>query len=134
MINPTEIGAGTEEEELYRENILDHFRHPHNFGAMEATITHREFNPLCGDDIQLFLRIDQDKITDAHFAGSGCAISVASASMLTDKIKGMTLDQAKQLRREEVLEMLGVDLGVVRMKCGLLSLKVLLKGLGENHE
>ncbi len=125
-MDPSWIG----EDDLYRENILDHFRHPHNFGSLQAcTFSHREFNPVCGDDIQLFVALEHGKVGDARFVGKGCAISMASASMLTDKIRGLSVEQLKQLQRDDVLEMLGIELGVVRMKCGLLSLKALLKGI-----
>ena len=122
------------EQEIYKENILDHYKYPHNHGDLpENTLTHREHNPLCGDEIIIYLKINEGKVEDVKFKGSGCAISIASASMLTDKIKGKTLEEVKQVRKEDILEMLGIPIGVVRMKCALLSLKTIHKGL-ENYD
>ncbi len=117
-------------DEVYKENILDHYKYPRNFGRMEGpTVKHREFNPLCGDNIEISLSIKDGKVADAKFIGSGCAISMASASMLTEKIKGMPLNEVKKLNDESIIKMLGINLGFVRMKCGLLSLKALSNGL-----
>ena len=123
----------TEEEELYKENIIDHYKHPHNKEAIpDCQLTHREYNPLCGDDITIYIEIENEKVKRATFQGHGCAISQASISMLTDKIKGMEVKKAKELTREEILDMLGIPIGPVRMKCALLSLKVLIKGIENN--
>jgi nitrogen fixation protein NifU and related proteins len=125
---------GTEEEEIYKENILDHYKNPRNNKELSNPfIKHREFNPVCGDDLTIYLEVKDDVITDASFEGNGCAISIAAASMLTDLIKGKTLDQVKEIKREEIFEVLGISLGVVRMKCGLLSLKAVVKGINEKE-
>jgi len=118
-------------DDFYRENILDHYRHPRNAGTLESpTHSHEEDNPLCGDVIRMELHVSEDNIIDqVAFSGKGCAISQASASMLTEMIKGKTLDEVKQIGKEDILEALGIEIGPVRMKCALLSLKVLKAGV-----
>jgi nitrogen fixation protein NifU and related proteins len=125
-------------DDFYKENILDHYRHPRNAGVLEQpTHSHEEHNPLCGDIVRLDLHVDENNVIDqVAFKGKGCAISQASASMLTEMIKGKTLDEAKALNKESILEALGIEIGPVRMKCALLSLKVLKAGaygLGEEE-
>jgi nitrogen fixation NifU-like protein len=117
-------------EDLYRENILDHYQNPRNYGTLDhPDITYQDDNPLCGDVIRIDLKLDQDdRITEVAFSGEGCAISQASASMLTEEILGKTLDEVRQLSKDDILEMLGIQLGPVRIKCALLSLKVLKAG------
>ena len=120
----------SEEEEIYRENILDHYRHPHNMGELTScTVSHHELNPLCGDELTMYLVIEDNVIKDAKFSGHGCAISVASASMLTDKIKGMPVEKLVKLTEADISQMLGITLSVVRMKCGMLSLKAAMKAV-----
>lgn len=117
--------------DLYAENILDHFRNPHNKGRLEKpTISADDSNPLCGDKIYFDLHIDDSgKITDVGFSGEGCAISQASASMLTDEIMNKTSQELMDLPNEAVYTMLGVPLTTNRVKCALLSLVVLKKAL-----
>ena len=112
---------------LYREQILDHYKHPHNFGELEdADLEFEDTNPLCGDELRVQLRTDDDgRIEEVRFSGQGCAISQASASMVSDEIKGMTPAELLRLDREFVLELLGIDISATRMKCALLALKVL---------
>jgi nitrogen fixation NifU-like protein len=118
-------------EDLYRENILDHYQNPRHHGILEdPDISYQDDNPLCGDVIRIDLKVDdEERITDVAFSGEGCAISQASASMLTEEILGKTLGEVKALGKEDVLEMLGIQLGPVRLKCALLSLKVLKAGV-----
>jgi len=118
-------------DDFYRENILDHYRNPRNKGHLDnPTHMHEEHNPLCGDVIRIDLHVnDEDVIEDVRFQGEGCAISQASASMLTEMIQGKTLEEAKQVSKEDILEALGIDIGPVRLKCALLSLKVLKAGV-----
>lgn len=117
-------------DDLYRENILEHYKHPHNYGELDsATIVQEEHNPLCGDQLTLYLLVDGDTIKDVRFKGKGCAISQAAASMLTSEIIGKSTDFAKNLDKEFVLELLGIPIGPVRLKCALLSLKTLKAGL-----
>ena len=120
--------------EMYKEHILDHYKHPHNFGELnEPTMTHHEHNPLCGDDITIEIRVEDKKISDVAFHGHGCAISMASASLVTDKIKGMTLKEVKKLSKEDVLELLAIPISQVRLKCALLSLEVMQKAVNKEQ-
>ncbi|MDQ6742141.1 MAG: SUF system NifU family Fe-S cluster assembly protein [Candidatus Dormibacteraeota bacterium] len=117
------------DEQFYREYILDHYKNPRNFGRIEAPdITHEEYNPLCGDVVGMDFRLRDEVIEDVMFHGRGCAISQASASLMTERLKGMTLGEARQLSKEDVLEELGIDISPARLKCALLSLKVLKVG------
>ncbi len=115
----------------YQAQILEHYKHPHNRGLLEpATHRGRESNPLCGDDITLSLRVDgSDRIEDVRFDGEGCAISMASASLLTDAVKGKTLGDAAALDKDAVLANLGVPLSAVREQCALLALRALKSAL-----
>ena len=120
----------TNADDMYQENILDHFRHPHNFGQMDKPdVDVDDYNPLCGDKIGIQLRIEHEKIADIKFYGSGCAISQSSASMLTDEVKGKTIEDALKLNKQSVLELLGIQISYVRLKCALLSLKALKMAL-----
>ena len=123
-------------DDLYRELIIDRYRNPQFRGKLEPhDISFEDDNPLCGDHIRIDLRVDGgQRVVEAAFDGKGCAISQASADLLIESIIGKTLEQIKALTKEEHLEMLGLELGPVRMKCALLSLKVLkagVYGLGE---
>ena len=115
------------DDALYREEILEHYKRPHHWGPMEAP--DREFsdtNPLCGDELKVMLRVDDGgKIEDVRFDGHGCAISQAAASMVSDEIVGMSLDDVAKMDRDAILELLGIEISATRMKCALLSLKVL---------
>jgi len=116
-------------EDLYREVILDHYQNPRNYGTLEpADISYEEDNPVCGDHIRLDLRLQDGRVTDVRFSGHGCAISQASASMLTEEIQGKTLDELKAFSKDDLLDLLGIPLGPVRIKCALLPLKVLKAG------
>jgi len=117
-------------EDMYRENILDHYQNPRNYGTLDhPDISYQDDNPLCGDVIRLDLELDaENRVTKVAFSGEGCAISQASASMLTEEILGKTLEEVKQIGKDEVLDLLGIQLGPVRIKCALLSLKVLKAG------
>jgi len=131
-IDPNWIGSGSVEEEIYKENILDHYKNPRNFGELKSfTFSVKDSNPLCGDQFELFLKMNEGKVIDASFRGSGCAISTAATSMLTNKIKGMDIEKVRELSKEDVLEMIGISLDVVRLKCGLLSFNILNKGMDE---
>jgi nitrogen fixation NifU-like protein len=116
-------------EDLYREVILDHYQNPRNYGTLEQPdISYEEDNPVCGDHIRLDLRLNDGRVSEVRFSGHGCAISQASASMLTEAIQGKTLEELKAFGKEELLDLLGIPLGPVRLKCALLSLKVLKAG------
>jgi nitrogen fixation NifU-like protein len=118
-------------DDFYREEILEHYTHPHNYGTLDdADISHEEDNPLCGDRVRFDLSLAEDgqTIDDVKFSGVGCAISKASASMLTDLVLGKTLDEVRELTKNDMLDELGIDLGPVRLKCALLPLKVIKIG------
>ena len=113
-------------DDFYKEYILDHYRNPRNFGHLEhPTAVAEDLNPLCGDKIQMELLVGADgKIADVRFSGKGCAISQASASMLTESIKGKTLEEVAQLSHDVVIENVGIGISPTRMKCAMLGLKV----------
>ena len=113
-------------DDLYRDEILEHYRRPHNFGTLAAPdAVHEGANPLCGDRITLMLAIEDETVREVAFTGRGCAISQASASMLTDEIKGKPLSHVAELGREDVLDTLGIEISPARLKCALLSLETL---------
>ncbi len=117
------------DDQFYREYILDHYKNPRNYGRLEpADITHEEDNPLCGDVIGMDFKVDGGRITDVRFHGRGCAISQASASLLTERLKGLTLEDARKIGKEDVLGELGIEISPARIKCALLALKVLKVG------
>jgi nitrogen fixation NifU-like protein len=115
------------DDQLYREYILEHYKRPHNWGELEhPDLQAHDLNPLCGDELQVQLAVDEEgKISDIAFSGHGCAISQASASMVSDEVKGMKVSDLLSLNREFVLDLLGIDISAQRMKCAMLSLKVL---------
>ncbi|MEA2596065.1 MAG: nitrogen fixation protein NifU [Thermomicrobiales bacterium] len=117
-------------ESLYREIILDHYRNPRNKGILDpADFTYEDTNPLCGDEIRIDLRIKDGVVDEVRFSGRGCAVSQASASMLTEMVEGQSLDDVKALTKDDLLEELGVPISPARLKCALLSLKVLKAGI-----
>lgn len=123
-------------DDLYREVIIEHYKHPSYRGRLDPhDIQFADNNPLCGDHIEITLRTDErGNVADARFNGHGCAISQASADLLMESIIGKPVEEVKRLNKQDVLDMLGIDLGPVRLKCALLSLKVLkagVYGLGE---
>ena len=123
-------------DDLYRELIIDRYKNPIYRGELDPNdITFEDDNPLCGDHIRIDLRVDEDDIvTEALFSGQGCAISQAAADLLLESVQGKHLDDVKMLSKENLLDMIGIDLGPVRLKCALLPLKVLkagVYGLGE---
>ncbi|MDL1912534.1 SUF system NifU family Fe-S cluster assembly protein [Chloroflexi bacterium CFX6] len=122
-------------DDLYREVIIEHYKNPSYRGKLDPhDIRFADNNPLCGDHIEITLQTEDGKVKDARFDGHGCAISQASADLLIESIIGKPIEEVKQLNKEHVLDMLGIDLGPVRLKCALLSLKVLkagVYGLGE---
>jgi len=118
-------------EDIYREIILDHYRNPRNKGSLpNADISIHDSNPLCGDEIDIHLKVQEDMIKDIKFEGRGCAISQASASMLTEQVLNKPLNAVKDIAKEDILENIGLmNLGPARIKCALLSLKVLKLGM-----
>jgi nitrogen fixation NifU-like protein len=117
-------------DDLFRENILDHYKNPRNQGTIDkADITYEDANPLCGDKLRMDFKLKDGVIEQVRFSGQGCSISQASASMLCERVEGRSLDEVKKLSRDDVLEMLGIELGPVRLKCALLALKTLKGGV-----
>ena len=113
-------------DDLYREQILEHYKRPRNFGRLEgADLEFEDNNPFCGDEQHVFIRLDDEGRVDAvSFEGKGCAISTAATSMLTDELEEMTREELLRLPKEFVLDLLGIDISATRMKCALLGLKV----------
>lgn len=117
-------------DDLYRELILDHYQHPHNHGEIPgADISYEDSNPLCGDKIRIDIKLKGNVVDEVKFNGKGCAISQASASMLTDELLGKSLDEIKKIDKDFVTQMLGIPLGPTRIKCALLPLKVIKAGV-----
>jgi nitrogen fixation NifU-like protein len=117
--------------DMYRQQILDHYKNPRNYGEIEdATYTHVGENPMCGDEIRMDVKLDEDNetIEAVAFQGDGCAISQASASMLSGELRGKTLDELEEMDTDDVTEMLGVDISPMRVKCAVLAEKVAQDG------
>lgn len=116
--------------DIYRQQILDHYRNPRNYGSLEdPSFSHVGENTMCGDVIEIDIRVDADDIIqEVAFSGDGCAISQASASMLSERLVGMTLDELDELDRDDIIDMLGVDISPMRVKCAVLAEKVAQDG------
>ncbi len=124
----------TDEEEIYKENILDHYKNPRNKRALnEYTCTHRELNPVCGDEIEMFIQIVGDTITTISFLGKGCAISQACASLLTEELPGKKTLEVQKLAPWDIYALLGIPISHTRSKCALLPLKTIQEGLKQWH-
>lgn len=119
--------------EMYQQNILDHAKHPRNFGTLESAEHARVTNPLCGDELEFYLQFDEaEKISDVKFSGRGCTISMASASMLSEKLKSLTRSEIEHLKNENILEILGVEVNPARMRCATLSLEAVQQAIGHH--
>ena len=116
--------------DLYRQQIIDRYKHPLKRGVLDPhDISYEDENPLCGDRLRIDLRVNSEGIiTQAAFSGDGCAISQASADLLTEYIEGKPLEEVRTMTKEDILDMLGIELSPIRLKCALLSLKVLKAG------
>lgn len=120
----------SESGEMYRRHILEHYKNPRNFGAVEdPDLDHEGENPTCGDEIRVTARLDDGVIEDVRFEGHGCAISQAAASMLTEDLKGEHLGTVEDMEKDDVLDMLGIPVSPVRVKCAVLALVTLKGGL-----
>lgn|SRR5690606_33019535 len=117
--------------DMYREYILQHYKSPRNYGHLDdPDITHEDDNPLCGDQVHIEVALDDDsRVADIRFKGKGCAISQASTSILTEKVKGKTLDEIKALSKDDVFEWLRIPISPMRVKCAVLGLMVLQAGV-----
>jgi nitrogen fixation protein NifU and related proteins len=115
------------EDQLYREQILDHYKRPRNFGRIEgADLEFEDTNPFCGDEQRVTMRLDEDgRVAEVAFEGQGCAISTAATSLLSDELVGRTREEILALPKEEVLDLLGIEISATRMKCAMLGLKVI---------
>ena len=120
-------------DDLYRDEILEHYREPHNFGTLDAPdASYEGHNPLCGDRITMMLMVDADgAVGDVAFSGRGCAISQASASMLTDEIRGRPVIEVEAMTNQDILDLLGIEISPARLKCALLSLDTVQHALEE---
>ena len=110
-------------DDLYRENILEHYKRPHHWGELEdPDLEFFDTNPLCGDELKVQIKVDdENKVADIAFSGHGCAISQASASMASDELIGMPVDDLLKLERDFVLDLLGIDISATRLKCAMLT-------------
>jgi nitrogen fixation NifU-like protein len=113
-------------DDLYRDQILEHYKRPHNFGRLEDyDLDYEDTNPFCGDEQHVYIKLDEDdRVKEVSFEGQGCAISTAATSLLTDELVGRTREELLRLPKEEVLDLLGIDISATRMKCAMLGLKV----------
>jgi nitrogen fixation protein NifU and related proteins len=118
-------------DDLYREVIIEHYKNPGYRGELNPNdFSYEDENPVCGDHIRVDLRVDDNgKVTDARFSGEGCAISQASADLLMESVIGKNIEDVKTLTKQDILDLLGIELGVVRLKCALLPLKVIKAGV-----
>lgn len=115
---------------LMMDILLDHYKHPHNFGELPgADVVHEEGNPSCGDQIKMTVKTGDGKVLDVKFSGKGCIISQSAASILTDLVKGESLERVRDFTKEEMLENMVIPIGPMRLKCALLALKVLKTGI-----
>ncbi len=114
--------------QMYREEILEHWQNPQNFGEMKgADLVFDQVNPLCGDEVTFFFKIKKGRIEKVTFVGNGCAISTASASMLSEVIKGKSISSVSKITGENILEMLGGPVAPARLKCAFLPLEAIRK-------
>ena len=117
-------------EELYREEIMDHYQNPRNYGTLgNADVVYHDYNPVCGDELTMQLKLENSTVNEAMFTGKGCAISQAAASMLTEEIKGKSVKEAAGMKADEMLKIVKINPGPVRIKCALLALRAVQKGI-----
>ncbi|MGI9116095.1 MAG: Fe-S cluster assembly sulfur transfer protein SufU [Gaiellales bacterium] len=113
-------------DDLYRENLMDHYRHPRNHGTLEHPDCEAEGkNPLCGDEVEIDVTLDDGRIAAIRFTGNGCAVSQAATSMLTELVEGMPAAEAASLPSQAIIDELGIPLSAMRVKCAVLGLGTL---------
>ncbi|MBI4894682.1 MAG: SUF system NifU family Fe-S cluster assembly protein [Candidatus Aenigmarchaeota archaeon] len=119
--------------DMYAEEILDHYRNPKNFGKLDKPdVKVRELNPLCGDQYEFQVKVSDGKITDVKFNGDGCAISTASASILSEFIKGKKISELKKMEQKDLLNLLGIEVSPARIKCAMLAFNIVKKVVEES--
>lgn len=124
------MGETNSIDELYREEIMDHYQNPRNFGKiMDADVSYNDYNPACGDEITMQLKMENGTVKEAMFTGRGCAISQAAASMLTEEIGGKSAKDIVSMKQDEMLKIIRITPGPVRIKCAMLALRALQKGI-----
>ncbi len=131
-VDPDSNFEEQKQEDIYKDRILEHYKHPHNFGKLTETEAFKfsESSPICGDKLEFYVKIEDNRIKEVKFEGQGCVISMSTASMLTDKLKGMHLADVKDLTKQDILNMLGLKaLLPSRMKCAMLALNAIQRGL-----
>lgn len=117
-------------QDLYKEELLEHYRSPQNYGKLhDADVAYHDFNPVCGDEIEVYLKMDGSALKDIKFTGKGCAISQAAASIVTEHLKGKKPDDAKKMTKEEMLGLLPIEVSHLRIKCALLAMKAIQKAI-----
>jgi len=117
-------------EELYREEIMDHYQNPRNYGKMESPdIAYHDYNPVCGDEVEMQLKLEDGMVKEAMFTGKGCTISQAAASMLTGEVRGKGIKDAVAMTQSDMLKIIRINPGPVRVKCAMLALRALQKGI-----
>jgi nitrogen fixation protein NifU and related proteins len=117
---------------LYQENIMDHYRHPRNKGVLENPCASKEeYNPLCGDKVRVMINVRDNVLTAIKFDGSGCAISQAAMSMMTERVKNESISTILKIGQEDIIELLGIPIGPVRIKCALLGLRTIQRAIVE---
>lgn len=113
------------DNQIYRENIMDHYKNPRNFGSIDHNLSANGNNEICGDNINFYVDCRESNINNISFDGEACAICIATASMLSEKVIGKKIDDIEKIKKEEVIEMLGINLSPIRVKCALLPLYTL---------
>ena len=117
-------------EDMYKVELLEHYNNPQNYGKIiDADAVYHDFNPVCGDEIDVYLKINTDILEDVKFTGKGCAISQGAASIVTEYLKGKRLDEVKSMTKEQMLELLPIEVSYLRVKCAMMALRAVQKGL-----
>ena len=120
-------------EDMYREELLECYRNPQNYGRIDRpSVSYRDFNPVCGDEVEVHLRMESGKIAAIGFTGRGCAISQAAASLVTENVKGKSADYARRMKKEKMLDLMPIEVSSLRIKCALLAMKAIQKAIAKH--